>query len=668
MVLVSALITAPTSTSPPSVPNGSGSRSAALAKILDPSRLPTPPAVALQIIEAASRPNCRPAEIIALVSRDPALCAKILRAVNSCLYGLSKPVGSLERAIVILGLNPLRSLTLGLSLPATQGGLVADDGMRSYWLSSVSGAILARELASRMKHPFPEDDLVAGLLRDLGSILIQRTHPEAWKLIAPQIAQCTPSEVCRVEERAFLVNHAEVTAELLRGWHIPEDTFEPIRYHHNPEALAGSSPLRVARAELLYFVECLTQLDNVAQDADALEELLAVSRDRYGMPHDKLVAFLQAVVPKIDEFAGLLNLKIGQCPDFARILCDGSEALVRLTVEANRTSVTGSGRKSQQEGPAETMAYGSTDVMPIPTSRTQSAATAGDRHWVGLPEFREEFIGRFPAGGCRLDSYELQELLGRGTMGIVFKGYERALDRYAAVKILAPHLAVDPTARERFAREAKTAAAIRHENAVMLYTVGEARGNSYLAMEYIDGGSLQEMLEKDGALPIPTAIRVAREACAGLAAAHARKIIHRDIKPANILVEASTGRVKINDFGLARVTNQNGLSTEGSLVGTPLFMAPEQILGNPLDARTDLFALGGVLYILCTGELPFAGNNVTEVLMGVCEKHPIPPRQLRAEIPEWLEAAILRLLEKDPAERFQNAAELEALLKAHSPQ
>ncbi len=662
---MSALIQAPASSPLPPSAHLLGSRRNVLANILDPSRLPTPPAVALQIIQAASRPNCKPSEIIALISRDPALCAKILRAVNSCLYGLSKPVGSLERAITILGLNPLRSLTLGLSLPATQTGMVANKEMRSYWLSSVSGAILAREIAVRTKHQFPEDDLVAGLLRDLGAIMMQRTYPEDWQAMQTQHPHCVPSQTCAIEEEVFGVCHAQVTAELLRGWNIPDDSVEPIRYHHNPEKLKGATRLRAARAELLYFVECLTQLDSITQEPESLEQLLTLARERFNMPQQALVSFLQSTVPKIDEFASLLNLNIGQCPDFAQILCEGSEALVKLTVEANRTSLNGNNNvgKTGHPNPLDTMAY-QPDTLATNGGRGQSAS--GDKQRPGLPEFREDFINRFPSGGCRLDAYELQELLGRGTMGVVFKGYERGLDRHAAVKILAPHLTVDALARERFAREAKTAASIRHENVVLIYTVGEVRGSCYLAMEYVDGGSLQDMLENEGALPIPRVTRIARETAEGLAAAHARKIIHRDIKPANILVESSTGRVKINDFGLARDANYARLSTEGSLIGTPLFMSPEQILGETLDARTDLFALGGVLYILCTGELPFPGNNVTQVLMGVCETEPIPPRQLRPDLPQWLEAAIMRLLRKNPAERFQTAAELAALVKAKS--
>jgi serine/threonine protein kinase len=248
-------------------------------------------------------------------------------------------------------------------------------------------------------------------------------------------------------------------------------------------------------------------------------------------------------------------------------------------------------------------------------------------------------------------------------MGIVFKAYEPGLDRYAAVKIVSPQLAADSTVRERFAREAKTAAAIRHENVVLIYTVGEVRGTCYLAMEYVEGGSLQDMLELSGPLPIPLLTRIAAEPAAGLSAAHARQIIHRDIKPANILVESATGKVKINDFGLARVTTQNRLSVEGTLIGTPLFMAPEQIICNPIDGRTDLFALGGVLYILATGELPFPGTSITEVLMKVCETEPVPPSAYRPDLPKWLEAMILRLLQKDPSARFQSAAEVVSFLK-----
>jgi HD-like signal output (HDOD) protein len=637
-----------------------------LAAVLDPSRLPTPPAVALQIIQTASRPNCKPSEISALLSQDPALCAKILRAVNSCLYGLSKPVGSLDRAILTLGLNTIRTLALGLSLPATQGR-VADPVMHSYWLASVSGAILARELAVRIKHPCPDDDLVAGLLRDMGTIMMHRTYPGAWKAVTEQEDHRLPERACEIEEAVFGVSHAEVTAELLRGWKMPEDTVEPIRRHHQPNRPAAAAPpLQTSRAQLLFFVECLTQLDAITQNSAALDQFMTLARDKFNMTQPALVSFLQTVVPKIDAFAELLNLDIGQCPDFARILCDGSEALMRLTVEANRTSLSSNGtRHATNNRPMETMdmVLEPGSGQPRKSGPTRPAKSPGD----SLPEFREAFIEHFPPGGCRLDAYELQQRLGRGSMGLVYKAYERGLDRHAAVKILSPHLAADPTARERFAREAKTSAAIRHENVVFIYTVGESNGCSYLAMEYVDGGTLQDLLEKTGAAPIATVARVAREAAAGLAAAHARQIIHRDVKPANILMESGTGRVKLSDFGLARAANQGRLSSEGSLVGTPLFMAPEQIEGYPIDCRTDLFALGGVLYILATAELPFPGENVTEVLTSVCEVEPVPPRQLRPEIPEWMEVLILRLLRKKPNERIQTAAEIEKLVKAKCP-
>ncbi len=635
-----------------------GSRAAVLEAVLDPSRLPTPPAVALQIIQAASEPDCRPAQITALLNRDPALCAKILRAVNSCLYGLTKPVGSLERAVLILGLNPFRSLALGLSLPVTHSNAVAEDGMRDYWVSSVSGAIMARELATRLKHQAPEDDLVAGLLRDLGAVLLQRTFPDSWRTIHNQRANSLPDDVCGVEQIAFGVHHAEVTAELLKGWNIPEDTFEPIRHHHNPAQMARASRLQSTRADLLYFVECLTQLDTIAQDITALDRLLAIARERYNLTQTGLVAFLQSVMPKIDEFAALLKLDIGKSPDFAQILGAGAEMLVKLTVEANRTTIGSAGAdKTRKPTPSDTMAYAPNQSPPVANTGSGSGRFGG-RPLSRLPAFMPAHIEAFPAGGCRLDAYELREVLGRGMMGVVFKAYEPGLDRYSAVKVLTPDLTVDSTARERFAREARTAASIHHENVVMIYTVGESEGISYLALEYVDGGSLQDRLENECPLPIPAVARIGREIAAGLGAAHARQIIHRDIKPANILVESSTGRVKISDFGLARSGKESNLSMEGSLIGTPLFMAPEQIIGKPLDARTDLFSLGGLLYLLATGELPFPGVGVTDVLMRVCDAEPTRPRQVRPEIPEWFEKVILRLLRKEPAARYQTAAEL----------
>jgi HD-like signal output (HDOD) protein len=623
---------------------------------MDPSRLPTPPAVALQVVNAASKADCDPAEVTALINQDPALCAKLLKAVNSCLYGLSKPVASLQRAVAILGLNTVRSLALGLSLPAMRGAGAVDDALRDYWVASVGGGILARELAVRARRPNPEDDLIAGLLQDLGTILLRRTFPDEWRKFAEQGGERVVADPTEAEEEAFGIGHAEVSAELLRSWNLPEEIVEPIRYHHRPERLAGT-PL-ADRAELLYLTGHLTHLDATVQSPAALNRVLATARDRFRLTQPQLIEFLNSVAPKVEAFAGLLNQDVGQRPDFAAVLMTGAEELVKLTVETSRDRLSGSVVAAATHRPAPA------GTMYAPISPVLGGDPAGRPP--GLPEFRPEFIEALPPKGCRLGEYELREQLGRGAMGVVFKAFEPSLERFVAVKMLTPALAADATARERFAREARVSAAIQHENVIAIHAVRESAGLVYLAMEYVRGRCLERRVDQDGPLPVPMLVDVCRQVASGLGAAHAKQIIHRDIKPANILLEEATGRVKITDFGLARVADNRSLSTDGMLIGTPYFMAPEVVQGLTATAHSDLFSLGGVFYALATGEPPFPGPHLAAVLRAVCDDEPLRPRELRPDLPGWFEDVVLRLLKKSPAGRFPSASAVAAVLAEYA--
>jgi hypothetical protein len=265
----------------------------------------------------------------------------------------------------------------------------------------------------------------------------------------------------------------------------------------------------------------------------------------------------------------------------------------------------------------------------------------------------------------RLGRYEVRELIGRGGMGIVLEAFDPALQRLVAIKVMAPELAGSTTARQRFTREARAAAAVRHERVVTVHAVHDGDSLPYLVMQHVAGESLQARLDRTGPLEVEEAIRIARETAAGLAAAHAQGLIHRDIKPANILLEGGLARVKITDFGLARLVDDVPLTQSGVVAGTPEYMAPEQARGEPADHRSDLFSLGCVLYALCTGRSPFAGPSALATLRRVREEEPPPIRSLRPAIPTWLETLVNRLLAKAPAERFQSAAEVAHLLEGH---
>jgi serine/threonine protein kinase len=266
-------------------------------------------------------------------------------------------------------------------------------------------------------------------------------------------------------------------------------------------------------------------------------------------------------------------------------------------------------------------------------------------------------LGRF--GGC-----EIVGVIGYGGMGIVLKGFDAPLNRYVAIKVLAPHLATRAPARQRFAREAQAAAAVVHENVIAIHGVSEARGLPFLVMPYVRGASLQKRLDQQGALGLAEILRIGMQIASGLAAAHAQGLVHRDIKPANILLDDGVERVTITDFGLARAADDASLTRTGMIAGTPLFMSPEQARGEAVDHRSDLFSLGSVLYTICTGVPPFRAETTYGVLRQITDTAPRPIRDLRAEIPDWLCGIVLRLLAKEPAQRFPSAGEVAQLLES----
>ncbi|HEY1377166.1 MAG TPA: serine/threonine-protein kinase, partial [Gemmataceae bacterium] len=228
-----------------------------------------------------------------------------------------------------------------------------------------------------------------------------------------------------------------------------------------------------------------------------------------------------------------------------------------------------------------------------------------------------------PGSLGRLDHYEVLEVVGRGGTGVVLKARDTKLQRVVAVKALAPRLAASAAARERFVREAQAAAAVRDDNVVAIYAVGDDGPVPYLVMEYIHGLTLDQRVRRDKALELKETLRIGMQVAAGLAAAHATGLIHRDIKPANILIEPGPHlHVKITDFGLARAADDASLTQSGMVAGTPLFMAPEQAQGESLDHRADLFSLGSVLYAMCAGRPPFRAPTTVAVLKRVCEDEP----------------------------------------------
>jgi serine/threonine protein kinase len=329
------------------------------------------------------------------------------------------------------------------------------------------------------------------------------------------------------------------------------------------------------------------------------------------------------------------------------------------------------------------------DRLYLTSCNPEQFPEPADLYFLG-PPVREGELGT-------LGEYEVQEVIGQGGMGLVLKAFEPALGRLVAVKVLSPALAGSATARRRFAREGRAAAAVCHEHIVAVYSVRETDRLPYLVMQYVAGESLQARLQRTGPLEVLEVVRIGLQTAQGLAAAHAQGLIHRDIKPANLLLEgiftaedaenaerrpeeeqgfpSSSAlsalsavkplRVKITDFGLARMADDIGLTQVGVVAGTPEYMAPEQARGESIDHRADLFSLGSVLYALCTGLPPFQGTTAVAVLRQVSDQAATPIRSLNPNIPTWLEEFVNRLMEKNPADRIQSASEAAVLLEGY---
>ncbi len=265
------------------------------------------------------------------------------------------------------------------------------------------------------------------------------------------------------------------------------------------------------------------------------------------------------------------------------------------------------------------------------------------------------------------DAYTIEGEVGRGGMGVVYRARDERLQRRVAIKVLPPELAFQQDIRERFTREAQTAAKLSHPHIVPIHTVGEGHGLVYFVMGYVDGESVAGRIRRRGKLPVEETRRIMTESADALSAAHGFSIIHRDIKPDNILLEGSRGRVMITDFGIAKALSGSSgatLTGAGVAIGTPAFMSPEQAAGErEIDGRSDLYSLGIVTYQMLTGELPFNAPTVAGILMKQITEPAPDVRARRADVPEDLALAVSRCLEKDPENRWPTADALRRALE-----
>ncbi len=264
----------------------------------------------------------------------------------------------------------------------------------------------------------------------------------------------------------------------------------------------------------------------------------------------------------------------------------------------------------------------------------------------------------------RIAEYEVIGIIGRGGMGVVFKAFDPRLNRFVAIKMLLPHLASFGAARKRFSREGQAAAAVVNDYVLPIYAVAEWRGVPYLVCQYSRGRTLQSRVQSEGPLELEEILRLGMQTARGLSAAHAQGLVHRDIKPSNILLDGSVERALLTDFGLARAVDDASITRTGVIAGTPQYMSPEQARGGSVDARSDLFSLGCVLYFLCTGHPPFRADNSFAILRLITDEEPRSIREINPGIPDWLCYVVQKLMAKKPEDRYASASEVADLLEA----
>jgi serine/threonine-protein kinase len=260
-------------------------------------------------------------------------------------------------------------------------------------------------------------------------------------------------------------------------------------------------------------------------------------------------------------------------------------------------------------------------------------------------------------GEVLADRYELEELVGTGGMSSVFRAHDRLLDRKVALKILHQQYSDDDEYVERFRREARAVAALSHPNIVTVIDRGEHEDRQFIVFEYVDGENLKRLIERRGPAPVSTALELGMEIARGLSFAHQQGLVHRDVKPQNVLLNGD-GNAKVTDFGIARSLDvQHGMTQTGTVLGTSDYIAPEQAQGQRVDAHTDVYSLGVVLYELLTSEVPFPGENFVAVAMQHINEPPPPIRDKRPDVPPRVEAAIQKAMAKRPEDRFATMAE-----------
>jgi tetratricopeptide (TPR) repeat protein len=348
------------------------------------------------------------------------------------------------------------------------------------------------------------------------------------------------------------------------------------------------------------------------------------------------------------------------CPNCRTPNPDGAEACVECKHELSDAELT--------RGPS------GTDASEAPTMMSPSMVDAGDAPTMftpGGPRSPEQSFaaaaetGTLPEGLEVGQRYRVTRLIGRGGMGTIYEVRDQELDRDIALKVIRPEIAENPVVLERFKREIQLSSQVTHKNVLRVYDLGESEGIKFVTMQLVEGEDLAQQLKRDGKLPLEQLVDVFRKICDGLAAAHDQGVVHRDLKPHNVMLDAEGG-VYLTDFGLAKSLTQTAMTQAGEMLGTPFYMSPEQVRGESVDKRSDIYALGVILYELAAGQVPYSEGSSYEVMMQRLQRAPRPVAELNPAVPDYLVKIIERCMQTDAAARYQSVQEILRDLEAEA--
>ena len=570
-----------------------------------------------------------------IILSDPIMTAQILRMANSSYFGMQQKIDSISHALMILGLQNIKNLMYreGMRQLFQAGSAQKREAVAALWQHSAITSVCASSLHNLFEGLNMGALFTLGIIHDIGKLIILEL-PQAQDL-GSSFWDKFPSDVSILEEdQLFGINHAVIGGLVLENWSLSELMGSAVKMHHAPSYLAaekiGMDNEKLKYVLVLFIADQMAKLfidwnEGITRTYSLLESYHSLI-DKNKLSSKILDANLLLQIREIESEA------VSEQSNKSAMSKEKPERRLRLHKAAAPTG--GQGTSLEDDG---TIVIKTADSM--------------------------RKIGR----------YQIIRELGRGAMGIVYLGMDPLINREVAIKTLRSQDADEKeiaATKTRFFREAKAIGKLSHPNIVTIYDVGDYQGTAYIAMEFLDGADLVPYCDKKNLLPLAEIIRIISSTALALDYAHKNGIVHRDIKPGNIRI-LKNGAVKVIDFGIARVIETSSTNS-GIIIGSPNYMSPEQVDGQALDGRSDLFSLGAIFYELLTGEKPFKGDSLTSLLLQIKTAPPAPIGTLSPQVPAACIAIVEKALAKDKEQRYlygqELAADLQAMMKNTAPE